>query len=617
MSGYLPIASYGVVGNQETCALVGQNGSIDWLPLPYLDSASVFARILDAESGGHFQLRPTEFDASHQQYVEKTAVLETTFETDGGTLTVVDFMPPIADEDDHPHRALYRKVTCDGGPVRVEMEFQPRFDYARTETELAVSDGGLIATSHDDWLFLSTTETPQVENGTGQTVFSMDDDSRWFVVRYDSQSPVPDTACEQQLEDTVEHWRNWTHDCPDNKCPFAGQWHDLAVRSGMVLKILTARETGAIAAAATTSLPEEIGGVRNWDYRFNWIRDSASVAMILYALGHSEVGEDYHDWLMDLCAVDHPKDLQPVQGLHGDTDLREEELDNLSGYRDSTPVRVGNEAASQTQLDTYGELVLAIDQTAQQEGGVSEDRWDDVSTVVDHVCECWDEKGSGIWEMQTDPKQYTHSKLMCWVALDRGVDMAQRQEFDAPLGRWRNHRKQIRTAIEERGYSDDRQSFVQTLGGHDALDATSILIPIMGFLSFDHDRVQNTLGAIIKTLTTDDGLVRRYDTDDGLPGSDGGFLRASFWLVNALALSGRIEEADEYFDAIVEKGNSIGVFSEEIDPATDEFLGNYPQAYSHVGLASSIVYLNYAHGREMSSEPLGVRLGSGGILDDR
>ena len=619
MAEYLPIASYGVVGNQETCALVGQNGSIDWLPLPYLDSESVFAEILDAERGGRFQLCPTEFDESHQRYIDETAVLETRFETENGTLTVVDFIPPVADNEDLPRRALYRQVTCDGGPMRVEMEFQPRFDYARAETELAAVDGGLVATGHHDWVFLSTDIPLEIEDGTARTAFSLDDDEpRWFAVRYDSQSPVSEAGCERRLAETVEHWRDWTHDCAgDDECPFGGQWHDLAVRSGMVLKMLAAHETGAIAAAPTTSLPEDIGGVRNWDYRFNWIRDSASVAQVLLALGHTDIGEAYHDWFMNLCAVDHPGDLQPVQGLHGDTDLEEEELEHLSGYRDSFPVRVGNDAASQTQLDTYGELVLAIDQTTQHEGGVSEDRWDDIATVVDYVCNHWDEKGSGIWEMQDDPRHYTHSKLMCWVALDRGIEMAKQQEFDAPLDRWRDHREQIRTAIEERGYSDDRQSFVQTFEDDEALDATSILIPIMGFLSFDDDRVQNTIDATIETLTTEDGLVSRYDTDDGLPGSDGAFLRASFWLVNALALSGRIEEADRFFDAIVEKSNSLGLFSEEIDPETDEFLGNYPQAYSHVGLASSIVYLNYAHGQEMPSDPLGVRLGSGGILDDR
>ena len=618
MSEYLPIASYGVVGNRETCALVGRNGSIDWLPLPYLDSESVFTGILDAERGGCFQIRPSAFDESHQRYVDETAVLETTFESNDTSLTVTDFLPPVADDEDRPHRALYRQVTCDEGSMEVEVEFQPRFDYARAETELATIDGGLLATGHHDWVFLSTEVPLAVEDGTARATFSLDEDeSRWFAVRYDSQSSIPEAACERRLAETVEHWRDWTHDCPGgDECPFAGQGHDLAVRSGMVLKMLAAHETGAIAAAPTTSLPEDIGGVRNWDYRFNWIRDSASVAQVLYALGHDDVGEAYHDWFMDLCAVDHPGDLQPVQGLHGETDLEEEELEHLSGYRDSRPVRVGNDASSQTQLDTYGELVLAVDQTTQQEGGMSADRWDDVATVVDYVCDHWDETGSGIWEMQVDPRQYTHSKLMCWVALDRGIEMAERQDFDAPLDRWRDHREQIRTAIEQRGYSDDRQSFVQSFED-EALDATGTLVPIMGFLPYDDGRVQNTLDAIIETLTTEDGLVRRYNTDDGLPGTDGAFLRATFWLVNALSLSGRIEEAERYFDSVVEKGNSLGLFSEEIDPETDEYLGNYPQAYSHVGLASSIVYLNYARGKDLQATPLGVRLGSGGILDDR
>ena len=256
MSEYLPIASYGVVGNQETCALVGQNGSIDWLPLPYVDSESVFAEILDAERGGRFQLCPTEFDESHQRYVDGTAVLETTFETNDATLTVTDFLPPVADDEDHLHRTLYRQVTCDGGPMRVEVEFQPRFDYARAQTELAAVDGGLVATGHHDWVFLSTDTPLEVEDGIARTVFSMEDDeSQWFAVRYDSQSPISEAACERRLAETVEHWRDWTHDCAGgDECPFGGQWHGLAVRSGIVLNMLAARETGAIAAAPTTSI---------------------------------------------------------------------------------------------------------------------------------------------------------------------------------------------------------------------------------------------------------------------------------------------------------------------------------------------------------------------------
>ena len=537
MSEYLPIESYGVVGNQETCALVGQNGSIDWLPLPYLDSPSVFAGILDVERGGHFRVRPTANYESDQQYVDETAVLKTTFETAGrnskaeeatpktdgetsntetATLTVTDFVPPIEGSGERPHRALYRKVTCEGGPVEAEFEFRPRFDYAQAETELAALDGGVVATGHREWVFLSTDVSPDVGEGVARATFSLDEDeTRWFVVRYDSQSPVSDAECERRLTETIEHWHDWTHDCDGGgDCPYGGEWHDMAVRSGMVLKMLATRETGAIAAAATTSLPEEIGGVRNWDYRFNWIRDSASTAQVLYTLGHTDVAENYHDWFMDLCSIDDPADIQPIQGLHGDTDLTETELDHLSGYRDSSPVRIGNDAASQRQMDTYGELLLAIDQTAHSGSGVSDERWADLVNIVDYVCEHWDEKGSGIWELRTEPKQFTHSKLMCWTALDRGISIAQRQGFDAPLSRWRDHREEIRTAIEERGYSDDRETFVQTFEDDEALDATSLLVPIVGFLPYDDERVQNTIDATMETLATVDGLVDRYDSDD-------------------------------------------------------------------------------------------------------
>jgi GH15 family glucan-1,4-alpha-glucosidase len=616
MADYLPISAYGVVGNQETCALVGTDGSIDWLPLPSLDSESVFAAILDADRGGHFAVRPSDDNDSDQTYVDETAVLETTFDAGAGTLTVADFVPPIAD-DDHPHRALYRKVTCEEDPVEVEVTFRPRFDYARAETELAPVEGGVLATGHHDWVFLSSATALQVEDGTARATFSMDaDETRWFVVRYDSQSGVSEAACERRLTATVDHWRDWTHDCGDGECPYGGQWHDLAVRSGMVLKMLAARETGAIAAAPTTSLPEDIGGVRNWDYRYNWIRDSAATAQVLYTLGHTDVAENYHDWFLNLCSVDDPAEIQPLQGLHGETDLDETELDHLSGYRNSSPVRIGNDAAGQRQLDTYGELVLAIDQTAHAGAGVSDERWSDLATIVDYVCDHWDEPGSGIWEIRGEPRQFTHSKLMCWTALDRGIDMARRQDFDAPFERWRTHREQIRTALEERGYSDDRGSFVQAFGGDETLDATALLVPVVGFLSLDDERVRNTIDAVVETLATDDGLVYRYDGDDGLPGSEGAFVRASFWLVNALALSGRVEAAETYFERVTGRVNPVGLLSEELDPETGEFLGNFPQGYSHVGLANSVTYLNYVDGRDMSPDPLGVRLGRGGILED-
>jgi GH15 family glucan-1,4-alpha-glucosidase len=620
VSQYLPLSAYAAVGNRETSCLVGTDGSIDWLPWPRLDDPSVFAAVLDADRGGRFRVCPTQSYDVTRAYRDRTPILETTYQTADGRLTVTDFVPPRpAAEGRRP--ALFRRATCRDGRVPVDFEFRPRFDYGRAETTVHPTTGGVAAEGGERQLVLSTPVSPTVEDATARGTVSLGPDEQvWFVLRDggadDDGPPTSESDPDRRLRETVERWHDWTHDCGDGECPYAGPWHDLAARSGLFLTMLTVRETGAVAAAATTSLPEEVGGVRNWDYRFNWIRDSAATVQVLSSLGHEEVAHAYHDWFMDRCSIDHPADLQPIQALHGTTDLSETELDHLAGYRESSPVRIGNSAASQRQLDTYGELVLAIDQTTVAGEGVGEDRWADVRSLVAYVCECWDEPGAGIWEMRTAPRQFTHSKLLCWVALDRGLAMAADGGFDAPVDRWRAERAAVRDAILNRGYSEDRRSFVQSFDGDDALDASLLLVPVVGFLPYDDRRVQGTIDAVIEGLGAGDGLVRRYDGDDGLPGSEGAFVRASFWLVDALALSGRVEAARERFAATVEHANDVGLFAEEVDPETGSLLGNLPQAYSHVGLATSVLYLSYVDGRDLSPPPVGIRLGSGGVVRD-
>ena len=612
---YTPIAEYGVVGNLETCALVGPDGSVDWLPFPHVESPSVLGAVLDEDDGGRFRIAPAdEFEAS-QAYLDRTNVLETTFETDSGRATVTDFLPP-AGRVDHPERVLCRKVACAEGTVDLEVEFAPRFDYARADTDVTAVERGVRAEGGDDRAVLESPVDLSVrgDRATGELSLSAGD-SAWFLLRYagaEDASVDPEAA----LADTVEYWRDWVHDCDDleDGCVFEGSWHDVVVRSSLALKLLTHAETGAIAAAPTTSLPEDVGGVRNWDYRYNWLRDAGFTIQTLMNLGHVEEADSYFEWFMDLCHADDPAEMKPVYGLHGDPDLAEQELDHLEGYRGSRPVRVGNGAAEQTQLDVYGELLLGVDEMRCY-GRSLEDDWPAVRNIVEYVADVWDETDAGIWEVRSGEEQFVYSKVMCWVALDRGVAIAEQEGFDAPLESWRGTREAIRADVLENGYDDGIDSFVQSYGST-AVDATGLLIPVVGFLPFDDERVRGTIETVESRLVENDVLVGRYDGDDGLPGSEGAFLLCSCWLVDALALSGRVDEARDRLEALTGHLNPLNLLSEEIDTETGRYLGNYPQAFSHLGLINSVLYVGFAEGRDLADPaPMGARLGDPALED--
>ena len=433
-------------------------------------------------------------------------------------------------------------------------------------------------------------------------------DEIWFVLAYEHEPPIQEIACRDLLDRTVDYWQGWTHRCTTlSECVVGGPWHDLAVRSGLVLKLLTHRDTGAIAAAPTTSLPEEIGGVRNWDYRYNWLRDAAFTVQALSKLGHIAEAKAYFTWLLscvDQCH-DDPANLQPLYGLHGNPDLEERILDHLSGYRNSSPVRIGNAAKDQRQLDIYGELILAIYETALYGEHITADDWAVMRRIINYVCEVWDEPDHGIWEVRSEPRQFVYSKVMCWAALDRGIKIVEETDFEGPIDHWRSCQDTIKTTILEEGFSEAANSFVRSFGTEN-LDATSLLIPIVGFLPLDDPRVQDTIDATTDELTTETGLVYRYQGEDGLPGGEGTFVLCSFWLVDALALSSRLEEAKELFDIICRYANPLGLLAEEINPETGEQLGNYPQAFSHIGLINSALYIGRMEGREQAGpEPLG------------
>ncbi|MFC6724030.1 glycoside hydrolase family 15 protein, partial [Halobium palmae] len=406
----------------------------------------------------------------------------------------------------------------------------------------------------------------------------------------------------------VGYWQEWSHASEGEQDPaiVEGPWRELVVRSELVLKLLIHHRVGSVSAAPTASLPEEIGGVRNWDYRFNWVRDGAFTVLSLLHAGHAKEAQDHVEWFLNLSQAERPEDIQPLYSLHGETDTTERELDHLSGYRDSAPVRVGNAASDQRQLDIYGELVLAI-YKAFENGGITRQDWESVREIVDYVCDVWENPDKGIWEVRGEERHFVYSKLMCWVALDRGVAMVEEWDRNGPADRWREVREEIRDDVEERGYDEDVGAFTQCYEG-DAMDATGLLVPLVGFLPATDERVLNTIDVVQERLQ-DGPFVDRYDGDDGLPGGEGAFLFCSFWLVEALALAGRVEEARDTFEELVTHAGALNLFAEEIDPGTDAFLGNFPQAFSHVGVLDAAVYLAHAEGRGHDGvTPIGIEL---------
>ncbi len=609
MQRYKWLEEHGIIGNLDTCALVGNDGSIDWCCFPHIESPSVFAAILDINKGGHFSIRPSGVFKSAQKYIENTNVLQTFFSNDSGQAVLTDFMPMKDGHEggEHGLQTIYRKISCDKGSMDFSIEFSPRFDYARAGSTIKETDDGVVATGPNEEIHLKSDIKMKIAEGRAAAeVYIKEGDTLWFVLQHGHNIKVLPEGCDCTLDETIKYWQDWGHKCGPDGCLFDEPWHDLIVRSGLVLKLLTHHETGAICAAPTTSLPEEIGGERNWDYRYNWIRDAAFTVQALHSLGHTREAKNHLDWFLNLCSKKiEPDKLQIMYGLHGETELPEEELSHLSGYKDSFPVRIGNAASKQRQLDIYGELINAIYEMHRYGEEISAGIWELVYKYVEYVCEKWDTEDYGIWEVRTEPRHFVYSKLMCWVAIDRGVKIAELGEFDAPFEKWLDTKSEIKEKILKKGFSTQLNTFTQAFDS-EVLDATALLIPIMGLLPYDDPRVKGTIEAIMENLMRKGCLVYRYIGVDGLRGYEGTFTLCSFWLVNVLALSGRIEEAEKIFKALLEYSSPLGLFSEEIDPETGEMLGNYPQAFSHIGLINSAIYLGIAKGGEAEGpEPIG------------
>ncbi len=607
---YQPIENYGIIGNMYTTALVGMNGSIDWLCFPHFDSPSVFAGILDHEKGGRFQICPAnEKGFRHRQfYWPDTNILVTRFLSGDGVGQVTDFMPIGGHNPKAGSYALVRKVETVKGSVRFRMECYPAFNYARDGHEVEVqSDGAMFHAPDLHLMFASTIEVKRNKLGVVAEFSLNEGETAVFVIREAQPDEDICKVCSiregtELFQRTADFWRNWL-----SKCSYVGRWREMVYRSALTLKMLTFEPTGAIVAAATCSLPEGIGGERNWDYRFTWIRDAAFTLYGLLRIGFTEEAEKFMGWIEARCHELNPDgSLQIMYGIDGRHTLTEEILDHLDGYMGSRPVRIGNGASNQLQLDIYGELLDSVYLYNKYGAPISYDLWVHLSKLIDWVCDNWKRTDEGVWEVRGGQQHFVYSKLMCWVALDRAIRLADKRSFPADRLRWLTVRDEIYQEIMAKGWNPQRDAFVQHYGS-DSLDAANLMMPLVFFLSPTDPRMLSTLDKTNdppeKGGLVSNSLVYRYNvehTSDGLKGEEGTFNICTFWLVEALTRAGRhdrarLNEARLMFEQMLGYANHLGLYSEQIGPR-GEALGNTPQAFTHLALISAAFNLDRALG---------------------
>ncbi|RMF83917.1 MAG: glycoside hydrolase family 15 protein [Nitrospinota bacterium] len=596
---YLPIEEYGIIGDLHTVALVGSNGSIDWFCYPRFDSPSIFGAILDDEKGGRFQITPIRGGVTYKQlYIPDTNVLMTRFLTADGVSEVIDFMPIHRDGKPYKGR-LIRRVKMVRGTMPLRLECHPAFDYGRVAHKVELCKEGAIFWNPHLNCALLTRIPLQTDGSCVFTTFTLrEEETTTFVF----QEIDPEEGCgaalseaesDRLLEETEDYWQRWL-----SHSRYRGRWREMVNRSALVLKLLTYAPTGAIVAAPTCSLPEAVGGKRNWDYRYTWIRDASFTLYGLMRLGFTEEAEKFMGWIKKICEDLSPDGaLQVMYGIDGRKDLTEEELSHWKGYRGSTPVRIGNAAAQQLQLDIYGELMDSVYLFNKYGTPIDYDLWVNLYRLLDWVCDHWHLEDEGIWEVRGGRRHFVYSKLMCWVALDRGLRLADKRSFPANRDRWLKTRDLIYQEIMTKGFNRKRNAFVQSYGS-DTLDASCLIMPLVFFVSPTDPKMIGTLQAINQPPSrgglVSDSLVYRYNVNeapDGVGEGEGTFSMCTFWLVEALTRAGDLRTARFIFEKMLTYANHLGLYAEEIGPS-GEALGNFPQAFTHLGLISAAYNLD-------------------------
>jgi len=602
-AGYLPIEAYGAVGNGRTVALIGSDASIDWLCFPRIDGASVFGRILDSRKGGFWQISPVEPWSVQRHYIEDTNVLVTRFETDNGIAEIVDFMPSIGFGanlgivDRLFSGMVIRIVRGVEGTVRMRQEIAPRFDYGRDMPiiELVPNRGALIKGRRE---YLSVSCPCPLEKGDHSLTSDMvmrEGQEHHIILSYHG-SPgaiwigMAPGASDRLFGYELLGWRTWI-----SRCEYEGPYSEHVRRSALALKLLDYMPTGAMAAAATTSLPEDLGGVRNWDYRYSWIRDTTYAIYSFMSIGYREEAESFFQWVVDATNL-QAASLQIMYSVGGETELREQELHHLEGYRGSSPVRIGNAANSQKQLDVWAELLDAAHTYRRFDGAISETLWNYLASLVNQVLLHWREPDSGIWEVRSEPRRMTYSNVMSWVALDRAVKLGRIDGRAAPYELWERTRDEIHAEVMRSGVDSESGVFTQAFGSN-VLDAATLSFPLRHFIDANHPVMSKTIDAVARDLTVD-GLVARYKVSDagvnvdGLTGDEGHFILTSCWLIDCLIARDEFDQAKTLLERLLARSNDLGLYAEQIDPRTGEHLGNFPQAFSHLGIINTII--NYA-----------------------
>jgi GH15 family glucan-1,4-alpha-glucosidase len=598
LNRYVPIADYAAIGCTRSIALISREGSIDWLCWPRFDSESVFGRILDAEKGGYFAIQPAVPFASKRRYLEGTNVIETTFTTSSGIVRLLGLMPVMTELEKQkrlsPFRQLLRRVECVEGDVPLIVTYAPRPDYGRVTPSLAVRSDSVSCAWRARVLNLRSDAEFIVEGGTATASFNLrSGESRTFALGFDDHTPVVlasigDEAT-AQIEATIGFWRQWS-----GQLTYDGPYRDLVLRSALALKLLTYAPSGAIVAAATTSLPESVGGERNWDYRYCWLRDASWTVSALYDCGFSNEGAAFLDWLLYSTRLTQPN-LQMLYDVFGEAQIPEKTLDHLDGYCGSRPVRIGNAAHSQFQLDVYGEVIGAVDEATQRGASLDRDSQRLLRRLTEIVCERWQEPDAGIWEKRGGARQHVHGKVMAWSALDSALKIAGRCHIKVDRPHLEKTKIEIKEAVLTHGFDAERNTFVSIFDEKE-VDASLLFIARVGFIDPKDPRMLGTIDSIRSTLGGD-GLLYRYDTrrtEDGLPVGEGAFVACTFWLVEALALAGRVDDAHALFDDVVRRANDAGLFSEEIDVHTGALLGNFPQALTHIAMLNAALALEEA-----------------------